>query len=129
MTGRMSRQLNVFAAAAMLLAFQVVLTASPAAAGHGDTSNNPDRDNNAQAVEWWYLTNAGVEACSYGAARLDESEITISSGAGDIRCIDSDYNEYWFGLTTCEAMTGGRARARRSRRKTAPTALSGKVCA
>jgi hypothetical protein len=79
-----------------------IVSTSPAFAGHRNnaTSTN-DRDNNDQQYNRIDLTDAGFQACVWGALRLDNTEITISVGSADIHCHDAHYTGDWFGLTQC----------------------------
>lgn len=99
----------VNAVIALVILVTPALLSSQALAGHGDNDTSlSDRSGNVQEVEWVGLTNAGVVACEWGAARLEETEISLISGYDEITCADSDYNASWFALTSCQSVQNGR---------------------
>ncbi|GIF97098.1 hypothetical protein [Catellatospora citrea] len=90
---------TIIAAATVIMA--IAVTASPAAAGHGNKANAGPPDNAQQDVQVNKLTSAGSAAASFGRAQLDRTDITMSTGGSDLHVYDAAYNASWYGQTSC----------------------------
>lgn len=87
--------------AAIALSLAIFAGTFPAQATHGGRGvGHPD--NMYQAVSHQGLTSLGAYAANWGSARLNQSELVMSSGSGDIYVYDHDYGGTWLGDARCD---------------------------